>query len=170
MFSIDGNQWPYPVDIERAAELKPSEISGLLLDRNYFNDVLGTYMSYTVAVVVPPSSLDTYFPLYEALSDPTDGHTFLLPYNGNSITITGRVDNVSDIYVRRPNGGVYWKGLRFTVIANHPSKHYSLSQVLTRGRTIVPEVAAHSEGDTWIWTDGHWELSVWYRDADTTKY
>ena len=46
MFSVDGVQWDVPCRIVRTAEIAASEISGMLLDRTYFNDVLGTWMRY----------------------------------------------------------------------------------------------------------------------------
>ena len=85
MFSIDRYSWPWPCDVERVSEMKPSKISGLMLDKNYFNDVLGTYMSYTVSIAVPPERRDEYTPLYECLTDPSDGHVFTLPYNQGTI-------------------------------------------------------------------------------------
>jgi hypothetical protein len=38
MFVLDGMSWDIPCDIERIAEMKASEISGMLLDKSYFND------------------------------------------------------------------------------------------------------------------------------------
>lgn len=170
MFTIDGTRWPWPCSIERAAEIRPSEVSGLLMNRNYFNDVIGTYMQYTVSVAIPLNQRDRHTALYEQLTEPVDGHVFVLPYNQSSVTVTGRVEGVQDVYVLLANGGQYWKGLRFTVTANHPTKYKALNEVLSRGRTIVPEIAEHHDGDTWIWANGHWELAVTYKDADTTKY
>lgn len=170
MFSIDGNQWAYPCAISREAEIRPSEISGMLLDKSYLNDVIGTFMSYTIQIAVPLNHRNDYTTIYELITDPVEAHTFTLPYNTGSITITGRVENISDVYVRLPGGGQYWKGISFTVIANHPSKTKTLAQTISRGRLTTPEIAEHSEGDTWIWSNGQWELSVTFRDADTTKY
>lgn len=169
-FTIDGTRWPWPCSIERAAEVRSSEVSGLLMNRNYFNDVIGTYMQYTVSVAIPLNQRDRHTALYEQLTEPVDGHVFVLPYNQTSLTVTGRVENVSDVYVRLAGGGTYWKGLSFTVTANHPTKSMTLNQVLARGRAVVPEIAEHSEGDTWIWVNGGWDLAVEYRNADEIKY
>ena len=54
-FTVDGVEWNIPCTIERTAEITASEISGLLLNRNYFNDVLGTYMRYTISIAIPKS-------------------------------------------------------------------------------------------------------------------
>lgn len=170
MFTIDGTRWPWPCAITRTAQIRASDISGQLLDKTYFNDVLGTYMEYSVQIAVPLDRVDVYNALYETLTDPVEGHTFIFPYNSSSVTITGRVENVGDSLVRMPNSGQYWKGINFTVLSNTPTKTKSLSETIQRGRLIVPESAVHNEGDTWIWVNGRWELSVSYRDADTTRY
>ena len=170
MFTVDGVTWNVPCAITRKAEIKPSEISGLMLDGTYFNDVIGTFLSYTVSIAVPIGMLEEYQEIYEKITDPDDGHTFILPYNGGTVQITGRVEDVSDQYVRMSNGAVHWKGTTFTVIANHPTKSRTLNEVVTIGRKVVPDTAYHYEGDTWVWTDGAWELSVRYRNADEIRY
>lgn len=169
MFSIDGVQWPYPCDITRVAELTASDISGMMLDKSYFNDVLGTYMQYTVKLAVPVTARDTYTTIYEMLTDPVDAHTFILPYNQGNLTIVARVDSVSDVYVRLADGGIYWKGIQFTITANHPSKEYSLNQVLARGRSPLPELAEVSTGAIYEYTSTGW-VPAEYGDADTTYY
>ena len=169
MFSVDGIEWPWPCDIARAAEVRPSSISGMMLDRNWFNDVLGTYMAYTVNVAVPVDRRDEYARLYEALTEPVDGHRFVLPYNGGQISVTGRVQQVTDVLVRMPGGGCHWKGVRFTVIANHPSRAISAGEAIRRGRAPVPEVAAPSQGDCYTWRDGAW-VETRYADADEVAY
>ena len=37
-FSIDGLEWQYPCQITREAKLTASDISGMMLDKSYFND------------------------------------------------------------------------------------------------------------------------------------
>lgn len=170
MITIDGIEWRVPCQISRTAEIRASEISGLMLNKSYFNDVIGTYMSYTVQIAVPLNMRDAYTEIYEKLTDPVDGHVFILPYNGGTVQITGRVEDVSDQYVLLPGGETYWRGTTFTVIANHPTKSKTLAEIETRGRTVVPEVAEHNEGDTWVWTNGGWTLSVSYTDADNKRY
>ena len=146
MIKIDNITWDVPCKIVRKAEIKGSEISGLMLDGSYFNDVLGTYMSYTVAIAAPMNMLNEYGALYEALSDPYDGHEFVLPYNQGSIWITGRVVSVQDTHYQIANG-VYWEGCTFDVVANHPSKSMTLSGVITRGRTPIPPQTSYPDGD-----------------------
>jgi hypothetical protein len=146
MFTVDGMQWDMPCDIERTAEMTPSEISGMLLNKQYFNDVIGTYLRYSVTVVVPKGREDQYTRLYEILTDPVDAHSFVMPYNRGNITITGRVENVSDIYKRLMGGGRIWRGVRFEVISNTPTKTHSLGEVVTRGLAPMPDIGGAQIG------------------------
>lgn len=146
MFTVDGMQWDMPCDIERTAEMTPSEISGMLLNKQYFNDVIGTYLRYSVTIVVPKGREDQYTRLYEILTDPVDAHSFVLPYNRGNITITGRVENVSDIYKRLIGGGQIWRGVRFEVISNTPTKTHSLGEVVTRGLAPMPDIGGAQIG------------------------
>lgn len=160
MFTVDGMQWDMPCDIERTAEMTPSEISGMLLNKQYFNDVIGTYLRYSVTIVVPKGREDQYTRLYEILTDPVDAHSFVLPYNRGNITITGRVENVSDIYKRLIGGGQIWRGVRFEVISNTPTKTHSLGEVVTRGLAPMPDIGGAQigilyqfDGTSWVEAD-----------------
>lgn len=170
MFSIDDRAWPYPCSIERTAEIRASDISGLLLDRSYFNDVLGTYMVYTVSIAVPLNDRDSYSAIYELLTQPVDGHRFVLPYNQGTVQVTGRVDSVGDMFVRLSNDGKYWRSIRFTTTANHPTKAVTLSGAISRGRAPVPEVSSPTEGTSYTWNGTYWVPSVVYADADVIAY
>ena len=170
MFTIDGMTWPYPVDVTRNAEMRASEVSGEMLDGSYYNDVLGTYMNYTVRVVCPLNQRNLANSLYEILTEPVEGHSVTLPYNGTTVIVVGRIENVSDVLVLLPNGQQYWKGLQFTVIANHASRSLSGSEIISRGRMVMPETVDVTEGDTWTWHNGAWVQSVDYDDADVKRY
>lgn len=135
-FSIDGKTWDYPCQIEREAEIKSSDLSGLMLDKSYFNDVLGTWMQYTVTLAVPIGNEPDYYIIYNALTAPVEGHDFVLPYNSSDISFFGRVTSVSDAWVKMADGN-YWKGTTFNIIANEPSKEAVLDDVVTRGHTPV---------------------------------
>lgn len=167
MFTIDGMTWGYPCKITRTAEMTASEISGLLLDKSYFNDVIGTYMSYDVTIAIPVGRESEYLAIYEALTSPVDGHAFILPYNSGMVNITGRVASVTDDYVRLPGGGIAWKGTRFTVIANHPTKTVELGDVITRGFSPLPEESSVAPGSVYTYTAGGWETVP---SADATAY
>lgn len=171
MFTVDGITWPYPCSVERASEIKLSEISGMLMDGSAFNDVLGTYMQYKLKLAIPLTDRDAGNQIYELLTQPVDGHTFVFPYNSSTVTITGLVSGpVNDVFVRLSNGGKYWKGLQFTVKSNAPTKQMSLSQVLTRGRAPLPDVASPSVGDTYTWDGTAWGPAPEYEDADDIAY
>lgn len=169
MFTIDGLSWDVPCSIERVAELTASDISGMLLDKSYFNDVLGTFMRYTLTLAVPFNRENEYTQIYEALTAPVDGHTFVFPYNQETLTITGRVSQVSDVYVRMQGGGTHWKGVRFDITANHPTKTMSLSDVLTRGRAPLPEVASVAVGTVYEYTENGW-VPASFTDGDSIAW
>ena len=171
MIILDGITWDLETKIRRTADITGSDISGLLLDGSYFNDVLATYMSYEIGIAVPwwmdPAR---YSELYEALTDPVDGHTLVVPYNQGMITITGRIEVVTDEYVRRPGGKQYWRDTTFTITANHPSKFLSLDQVLARGGTPLPELSTGQEGDTWHYEGANGWVHGNYADADSSYW
>lgn len=156
MLVIDGLEWPVPCDITRVSELTASEISGLMLDKTYFNDVLGQYLRYEVSLAVPFNRRELYAQIYERLTAPEDGHAFVLPYNGGTVAITGRVTSVRDNYVRLFDGSVAWQGTSFTVIANHPTRTVTLGEAIARGRTACPEITAPAVGDTYTYTAQGW--------------
>ena len=169
MFVIDGLTWDIKCDITRTSEVRGSDISGVLQDGSYLNDVMGTYLLYEITIPAPMYLQDKYAQIYEMLTEPVDGHTFVLPYNGGLITLTARVEQITDIYVEPPGGRTYWKDTKFTVVSNHPSKQMSLGQVLTRGRAPLPDVANPSVGDTYTWDGTGWTTTT-LPDADNIAY
>ena len=168
-FSVDGMEWNFPVDIERVAEVTASEISGMLLNKTYFNDVIGTFLQYTITLVVPFGNESAYTELYEILTDPVDAHSFVLPYNEGSITITGRVKNISDVYRKLANGKYHWKGIKFDVISNNPHKTHTLGEAITRGISPIPDIAGAEEGDTYTYNGTAWVVAE-FEDADEKAY
>lgn len=156
MFTIDGLTWDIPCTIERTAEMTPSEISGMMLDKSYFNDVLGTYMSYTISIAVPLNTRGLYTQIYEIITTPADAHVMTLPYNDDTITITARITDISDVYVRLENGENYWRGIRFTAVSNYPSKEMTLGEVIERGMTPYPPINEAQIGDAYQWTANGW--------------
>lgn len=170
MLTIDGIAWPWPCDITRTSQMQSSDISGMLMDKSWFNDVLGQYLSYEISLAPPIHGRDRYREIYAAITDPVDGHTVVVPYDSGEVTITARIENIRDEYVRLNGGGAYWKGIKFTVIANHPTRTYTLSEALERGRTLLPEVAEPAEGDIYQYHDGAWAQIEAYADADEIAY
>lgn len=156
IWSIDGIEWNIPCTVDRTAEMTASEISGLLLNKAYFNDVIGTYMKYDLRIAVPFGYESEYNALYEKITEPVDGHQFVVPYGGGIINVTGRVHDIKDIYVKTVNG-LHWKGISFSVTSNAPTKEYTLSQILTRGATPLPDTSAVNVGDVYEYTASGWD-------------
>ena len=160
IWSIDGLTWEIPCQIERTSEMRPSDISGVLLDKTYFNDVIGTYLNYEISIAVPLDMVKEYENLYELITQPVDSHTFVLPYGQSTITVIGRVASVSDKYVYMDRNRNYWKGFTFTVVSNHPTKEMELGNVLTRGMSSMPSTVGIADGATFRWNESEhvWEV------------
>jgi hypothetical protein len=151
-FSVDGVVWPVECKIARTSEVRSSDISGWMMDGSYFNDVEGQYLSYDVELVCPYDKRGEYAQLYEVLTAPVDGHSFVMPYNEGAITLTARVESVGDLRYPTPDGGSYWAGVKFSIAANGPTRYMDLDEVLTRGRAPLPELSEGTVGDAWIYT------------------
>lgn len=152
--------------------MRPSDISGMLLDRSWFNDVLGTYLQYEVTLVYPPDAdgQAQFDSIYEVLTEPVASHDFVFPYNSGSIEIVGRVQQVSDVYVRLANGATYWKGIRFTVQSNHPTKMQTLEEAIAYGgASMLPDSQTAKVDDMYEYTGQGWE-PVQIDDADAKRY
>lgn len=169
MFTVDGMEWTFPCDISRVSEMTASEISGMLLNKNYFNDVIGTFLKYTITLVVPFGGENEYVRLYELLTDPVDGHAFVLPYNASTINLTGRVQNISDVYKRLADGTIHWKGIKFDVVSNSPNKTHTLGEAISRGVAPVPDVAEPEAGTAYEYDGSQW-VPVSLTNADDTPY
>lgn len=158
IWSVDGSEWSIPCSVERESEMTPSEISGMMLDRSYFNDVLGTYMAYDIKVEVPLGKDDEFSQLYDVLTEPVDGHQFVVPYSGGMINVTGRVENIRDVFTRMRDGSHRWSGISFQIKANHPTREMSLDEVLTRGVAPLPDASDVDVGSTYSYTANGWEV------------
>ena len=160
IWSIDGLEWNVPCQIERTSEMTPSEISGMLLDKSYFNDVVATYLSYSVAIAVPLNMPGEYENLYDIITEPVESHTFVLPYGQSNVEIVGRVTSVSDQYVYMDGSKNYWKGFKFTVQSNFPTKEKELEQILEHGMSPMPSTIGLEDGATFTWdaTESEWNV------------
>lgn len=156
MFTVDGLQWGYPCEIRRVSEVRASEISGMMLNGTYFTDVLGTYLKYTVKLVVPLNDRAAFNAIYEKITDPVGHHTFTFPYNQTTVTVTAEVKQIRDVFVRLPNGGQYWKGIEFDVMSVAPTKAPSLSGAIAYGLPPLPNDVAPETGDTYTWNGEEW--------------
>lgn len=171
IWSIDGIEWNYPCTIKREAEITSSDISGLMLNRTYFNDVVGTYMRYTVAIAVPRGEEADYSSIYEKLSDPDSYHEFNLPYSyrAEGITFNGMVRNVNDEYVRVAGDSHTWRKTEFDVIAVTPTKTYTDGDIQNYGLAPYPDVPSPEVGTLFEYTEYGWEQRL-YSDADEVSY
>jgi hypothetical protein len=99
---------------------------------------------------------------------------------GDSIVMSGlNPETTYYVYVRaickaqgHDEGTSDWKGISFTVIANHPSKVDTLEGVLVRGRSPLPEEAAYPIGTVMELTSTGWAKYVptTYPSADEVYY
>ena len=153
---IDGVSFDVKAEVQRTGEIVSSDISGVLMDGSYFIDVLGTYYTYDVTLKYPLYYQGTYHALYEMFTEPADGHQFVLPYNGGTIQLTARVESVSDEWIETDAGRRFWRAFRASIISNAPSKEMSLSEVISRGLTPLPDVQEPEIGDTYTYTSNGW--------------
>ena len=119
---VDGVTYNIACSIKRKAEIKSSDVSGMLMDKNYHNDVIATYMQYDIDMAIPRGEEANYASLYEVLTDPVASHVFILPYNQTTLQINARVEVVSDEYYREIGNTTVWRKTSFTITANEPSK------------------------------------------------
>lgn len=169
MFVIDGLVWDIKCEITRTTQMKDSEISGMMMNKVYFHDVIGTYIEYEIELPAPMYLQQNYATIYDLMSQPVGGHTWVLPYNEEFITLTGKVDKIKDVYVEMPGGRIYWKGTKFTISGSNPIKTMSLGEVITRGLEPVPNVMSPQIGDQYTWDGTKWVVAH-YEDADDISY
>lgn len=170
MFTIDGVEYGVACEATRSAEVRESDISGLLLNGQIFRDVLGTYFTYDIQLTMPLKNKGRYAALIEQLTEPVDGHAFVLPYNNETLELTGKASDIEDVWKKLPSGYTYWDGLRFTIEPNGPTKTITLQEAITRGLTPLPDAYDAQIGDTYTFTANGWEKVESVADADTTAY
>ena len=169
-WSIDGIEWSYPCSIVRKADIEASDISGMMLNRTYYNDVIATYMSYDVSIAVPAGEENDYAEIYEEVTKPVPYHEFKFPYNylANGITFNGRVENIEDTFVKIA-GGHTWRKISFEAIAVTPSKAIEGNVLENYGLSPYPQVVSPTIGDLFEFTANGW-VQRFYSDADSTEY
>ena len=170
ILSIDGVEYDVKCSVRRTADIRDSEISGELLNGEIFHDVLGTYYDYVISFLYPLYDQNKYAAIYEALTEPVDGHSFVLPYNNSTVTLTAKVDLVDDEQIEMESGFKYWRALSFGLTANAPTKAVTLAGVITRGRAPLPDVASPTEGDSYTWNGNQWVEYEELPDADNIAY
>lgn len=121
-FTIDGQGFTLPCSVTRQATIKSSDVSGYLMNNEYFNDPEATYLTYSVKIAIPitQTAQTEYTTLYEMLISPTAEHYFVFPYNQSTISFRGRIESVSDSFYKRANGVNIWRATSFDVVMNEP--------------------------------------------------
>lgn len=168
IWSIDGVGWTIPCAITRKSEVRASEVSGMMMDKSYFNDVIGTYLSYEVGIACPLGFESQYYEVYELLTHPVGYHSFELPYNGATVTFTGRVLDVSDEWVYN-NGENWWKAIKFTAVSNTPSKTIDADELVNFGLSPFPDTNTAIIGEVYQLTANGW-INQHFDDADVKYY
>lgn len=170
MFSIDGVEYAVECSITRTAEIRASDISGLMMNGYRFWDILGTYMIYDVTLTMPLRNKARYHALIEQLTEPVESHDFTLPYNAGTVQLVGKVNTPEDVWEKLPSGYSFWKGLKFTVEANYPTKQPTLAGAIARGLPALPPVNTADIGDTYTMTADGWENAEDLPDADLIQF
>lgn len=126
-FRVDLSDYDMPCSIQRKVDVKSSSLSGDLLDGSYFNDVIGTYLSYDVTVAVPAGQETTYDALHDVLTNPDNNaeHDFEFPYGQGTKAFRGRVESVSDKLYRQEGTVNIWRGISFSVTSTEPIRTVS---------------------------------------------
>ena len=158
IISIDGADYDVKCSVSREADVRDTEISGEMLDGSIFHDIEGTYYDYEIRFLFPLWDQAKYDAIYEALTAPVDGHAFILPYGQDVVAITAKVEPVADEMIEMETGYKYWRNTRFRISANHPTKQMDLGEVLTRGRTPLPDASSVPIGTTYTMTASGWQL------------
>ena len=123
---VDGVKYNVVSAVQRTAEITPSDVSGLMYNKNYYNDVIATYLKYTITIVVPKDKEGDYSDLYDVLISPNNNavHSFILPFNQKLIQLNARVETISDDYVGQEgrNGSIVklWRNTKVEVIGIEP--------------------------------------------------
>lgn len=157
------------IGVRRGATMQASDISGMMLDKSYFADVIGTYMTYDIQVAVPVGEEGLYTTLYETITSPIGYHAVTVPYNQGILNITGRIESVSDTFFRTEGTATIWHQISFTIISNYPTKTQTLGQVVSYGMQTEPDVNDPDEGAIYMYSSGSW-VPLEYTDGDEVEY
>ncbi len=122
MISIDGITWDINCEITRTVTIEETNISGMLMSREWYSDVNGSYLSYEVRFIVRSGDETAYDSLYEVLTNATGRHSIILPYAQGHVAFLGRIKQVRDKCYKGQNGANYWLSEPFQFISNAPYK------------------------------------------------
>lgn len=156
IFTVDGVTFDVRLDVVRTARVRSSDISGWMMDATWFNDVFGSYYDYEITLKYPMKDQERYTSLYELLTRPVAGHDFVFPYNGTTLQVNARLEEIPDEYIEKDNRQRYWKALAFEAKANAPTKEVVLGEVIAHNMPVTPEGMPASEGDVYEYESGAW--------------
>lgn len=122
MISIDGITWDISCEIKRTVTIEETNISGMMMNKVWFSDVSGSYLSYEVQFVVPYGSETAYDSLFEVITNATGEHAIILPYAQGHVTFTGRIKTTTDRLFNGKGGANYWLSEPVQFISNAPYK------------------------------------------------
>jgi hypothetical protein len=121
--SIDGSTFNVPVlSMRRKAEFL-YKYAERTVDGVLHSELIGVYFNYEITFGRTLTVSD-YADLWDALTDPTEEHTVILPDEDGQHTFDAYFSNVKDEFVRVETDGVtrYMKGLTVNMIAIEPAR------------------------------------------------
>jgi hypothetical protein len=124
VFRVDGIDYSNVVivGVERTAEIRDTELSGIMTDGSYHRDLFGTYYNYTINLVVIKGKEAEYAALYQVLTAPVESHSVTVPYNNTIVTFTAYVKTVSDSLYRKSSNISVWKDITVDFIDVSPMR------------------------------------------------
>lgn len=109
--------------IGRNVQVLDGSNAGRSLGGDMIRDVIGAYCNYTIQFDARIGKEESYYELFEILTDPVDFHTVSFPYNDKTLTqemyCTASPDSLtkfSDV------GRNFFSGLSITFVAKNPYK------------------------------------------------
>lgn len=122
IFLMDGREYDvFVTKLERSFEVADSDSTGRTKDWKMHRDVIGTFYNYTMAIEMRYFNMDDYSAFYEAISAPVTSHSFVFPYNGETISFTGYCTKGKDSFTKIA-GKPKWSGLSVNFIAMEPQR------------------------------------------------
>ena len=98
-------------EMSRSFELKEGSNTGTAITGRDIRDVLGTNYTYSMKITALPGKHAEYDSFYEAISEPVDSHTVLVPYGQTTLAFEAQIKSGSDKYYGVENGTHIWSDL-----------------------------------------------------------
>lgn len=119
MFNIDGWVFNFPIDVSRTTDMYETEVSGMLMNLNYYHDLRASFVKYSVKLAIPRGNEQDYSRLYNLLIQPSE-HYFTLPFNQEEIEFRGIIKSVSDKLIKQVGGVNIWHNISFDIESSEP--------------------------------------------------